>query len=263
MIKVAIIGCGNIGTELALFLNKDKRFFLVAIDDINPKNFFHLCRKLRRKFPLLTIEDAIKKADLVIEAADKETVKEILECKALDLPGKQLLVMSTGGLAENFRLMKKIRHCRIHIPSGAIAGLDAIQAVRGNIKSLTLTSTKPFAGLKNSPHVLLNKINLNDIKTSEKIFEGNLNEAIEGFPQNINVAASLFLASNFRRLKISVIADAKTKYNSHEIHCIGSFGEIHTTTKNLPSKNPKTSYLAILSAISVMKTIASKISIGS
>ena len=262
MIKVAIIGCGNIGTELALFLKDDKRFSFAAINDIDPKSFFHLSKKLHRKFPLLTINDAVKKADLIIEAAGKETVKEILECKELDMEGKHLLVMSTGGLAENFSLMKKIKQCGIHIPSGAIAGLDAIHAVRGNIKSLSLTTTKSAAGLKNAPYVLLNKIELDEITSGEKIFEGNLHEAIRGFPQNINVAASLFLASHFRRIKISIIADAKTKFNTHEIVCRGSFGEIHTTTKNLPSKNPKTSYLAILSAMAVVKNIVSKISFG-
>lgn len=262
MMTVAIIGCGNIGTEIAGYLNKDKRYSIVALADINSKNFIRLNRILRKPLSLSTINDAIEKADLIIEAANKEVVSEILKCKKLDLEGKHLLIMSTGGLIENLYLLNKIKNCRIHIPSGAIAGLDAIRAVQGKIKFLSLTTTKPVTSFKSAPYILQHKTSLKSIESKRKIFEGNLHRAIRAFPQNINVAASLFLSSRFWRIKISIVADAKAKFNTHEIICKGSFGEIRAVTKNLPSKNPKTSYLAILSAIAVVKSMAENISIG-
>lgn len=261
MMNVAIIGCGNIGTELAYYLVKDKQFRISSLVDIDNKNFFSLSKKLRFNFQLITIARSIEKADLIIEAANKEAVKEILTCSQLDKKGKHLLVMSTGGLIENLRLLKKMKYCQVHIPSGAIAGLDAIKAVSEKIEFLSLTTTKPTAGLAGAPYVLKNKIALENIFSAKKIFEGTLKDAIQGFPQNINVAASLFLASRFNRMKVSIVADAQIKFNTHEIVCRGSFGEIRTITKNLPSKNPKTSYLAILSAIAVLKNITKNISI--
>lgn len=262
MIAVAIIGCGNIGTEIARYLKSDQRFSIVVLADNNAVNFSLLAKELGVKFHSATISNAVKRADLIIEAAGKEAVKEILACRELDKPGKHLMVMSTGGLADNLSKLKKIKQCRVHIPSGAIAGLDAIHAVQGKINSLTLTTTKPAAGLKNAPYILRKKVILDNLKIRKKIFEGSLHDAILGFPQNINVAASLYLASQFNRIKISIVADAKTKFNTHEIVCKGSFGEIHTVTKNLPSKNPKTSYLAILSALAAVKNVAENISIG-
>lgn len=262
MIKVAIIGCGNIGTELACYLKKDKRFRLVALTDIDKEKIFSLRKKVRQQIAETNLPDAIKKSDLIIETANKEVVKEILSKKELDRKGKKLLVMSTGGLIEDFRLMKKLKNCQVHIPSGAIAGLDAIKAASENIQSLELKTTKSSNSLKTASFVLKNKLNLDSVSEATKIFEGKLKDAIHGFPQNINVAASLWLASRFDDLKISIIADPNTKFNTHEIICKGSFGEIMTMTKNEPSSNPKTSYLAILSAISTLKSIANNIKIG-
>ena len=44
-----------------------------------------------------------------------------------------------------------------------------------------------------------------------------------------------------------------TKFNIHEIEAVGDFGEIKAITRNVPSKNPRTSYLAVLSAIHAIK----------
>src|SRR3989338_6033212 len=101
--------------------------------------------------------------------------------------------MSTGGLINNLNLLNKIKNCEIHLPSGAIAGLDAIKSDSGRIKSLALTTTKPIKGLQEAPYMVTNKINLKNLKNKRTVFEGNLKDAIAGFPQNTNVAATLFL----------------------------------------------------------------------
>ncbi|MBU0762834.1 MAG: DUF108 domain-containing protein, partial [Candidatus Altiarchaeota archaeon] len=54
-----------------------------------------------------------------------------------------------------------------------------------------------------------------------------------------------------------------TKTNTHEILATGSFGEITAKTENKPSpKNPKTSYLAILSAIATLKKATENVKKG-
>ncbi|MCH8067548.1 MAG: DUF108 domain-containing protein [Nanoarchaeota archaeon] len=250
--KVGIIGCGNIGTELALFIQKETNLNLMYLCDVDDDNARKLKERLR-DVKITSIGDLITNSDLIIEAASKDTVKDILN--TLDLFEKEILIMSTIGIIENMGTFNKIKGCRIHIPSGAIAGLDAITAVSGKITSLTLTTTKPIQGLRDCPHIIKNNIDLKEIKTKRTIFEGNLKEAIEGFPKNINVAATLFLKSKFKKMKIRIIADPETKTNNHEIICKGSFGTITSKTENLPSKNPKTSYLAILSAMQILKDI--------
>ena len=47
--KVGIIGCGNIGTELALFIDKENGFDLMYLCDVNNDN----AQKLKKKLILL------------------------------------------------------------------------------------------------------------------------------------------------------------------------------------------------------------------
>jgi aspartate dehydrogenase len=262
MIKVSLIGCGNIGTELAAFIDKDKRFALKYVVDVNQENISNLLLKIKSKAKAASMEKAIAGSDLIIEAANKDVVKELLHCKEIDRKGKMLLVMSTGGLTENFSALQKLKHVEVHVPAGAIAGIDAIKACAGKIESLQLRTTKPAYSLQSAPYVKAHKVNVETLQEKEKIFEGSLKEAVKGFPQNINVAASLFLATRFKKMKVQIYADPQAKVNTHEITCEGSFGTIRTVTENKPSQNPKTSYLAILSAESVLDNLAGKVKIG-
>ena len=261
--KTGIIGCGNIGTELALFVDENRDFELGYLCDISDQHSKELQKKLKNNKPkIVQKEELIKNSDLIIESASKDAVKEILEDKNIDKKGKKLLIMSTGGIIENLNLFNKIKNCEIHASSGAIAGLDAIKAVSDKIESLTLTTTKPVKGLENAPYIIKNNLNLEELDNKKIIFDGNLKEAIEGFPQNINVAATLFLASRFKDIKIKIIADPEAKTNMHEIFCEGNFGKIVLKTENLPSKNPKTSYLAVLSAIQTLRSMKSNVKMG-
>ena len=262
--KVGIIGCGFIGSEIADFLDKNKGFKLIGLSDIDSGKVGELIKKLKNNKPkFMELDELIKKSDLIIESATKNIIKTILSNKNLDKKNKKLLIMSTGGLINDLSLLKRVKNCEILLPSGAIAGLDAIKSVSGKIKSLTLTTTKPIKGLEGAPYITKNKIDLKDIKNKKIIFCGTLKEAVDGFPQNINVAATLFLASKFNNIKVKIIADLNTRYNTHEIEAIGDFGMIKITTNNLPSKNPKTSYLAVLSAIQAIKNIKNNVKIGS
>ncbi|MBI4451886.1 DUF108 domain-containing protein [Candidatus Woesearchaeota archaeon] len=261
--KVGIIGCGFIGSEIASFIDKNTNIKLIGLNDIDKNKINVLIKNLETcKSKFMEIDELIRKCDLIIESATKNVVEAILKNKNLDKKNKKLLVMSTGGLIGNLDLLKKIKNCEILLPSGAIAGLDAIKSVSGRISSLTLTTTKPIKGLEGAPYMIRNNIDLANIKGRKTIFEGNLKDAVEDFPQNINVAATLFLASKFEKIKVRIIADSDTKFNTHEIEAIGDFGVITAKTQNLPSKNPKTSYLAVLSAIQSIKNLENNVKIG-
>jgi len=64
---------------------------------------------------------------------------------------------------------------------------------------------------------------------------------------------------------VKIVADPGATTNSHEIQATGKFGKIITRAENIPSPaNPKTSYLASLSAVSLLRKITSEgIKIGS
>ncbi|MFH1127568.1 MAG: aspartate dehydrogenase [archaeon] len=212
-----------------------------------------------------TIDTLIESSDLVIECAHKNSVYEIVS-KAIHKK-KDILVMSVSGLIDNPRLLElaKENNTNIYIPTGAIAGIDALKAARqSSITSVTLTTTKPKAGLKGAPYITENNINLDTIKKKTQIFEGNVYEAIKGFPLNVNVSATLALAGiGPEKTKVRIILDPLSTINSHEIEITGDFGKITTRTENTPCPaNPKTSYLAALSAIAKIKDMTEPIRIG-
>ena len=97
-----------------------------------------------------------------------------------------------------------------------------------------------------------------------ELYEGPAREAVKLFPNNVNVAASLSLAGvGADKTKVRIITDPGVKEIMHEIHVRGEFGELETRTLNKPfPNNPKTSFIAALSAIATLKKIAGNIVIG-
>jgi aspartate dehydrogenase len=155
---------------------------------------------------------------------------------------------------------------RLHVPSGAIAGLDAIKAANstGELESVELMTRKPPAGLEGAPHVVEQDINLDAVAGEETIFEGTARSAAQAFPSNINVAMALSLAGiGPDQTTVKIVADESLETNVHQITAQGDAGRIETRVQNVPSpRNPKTSYLASLSAIALLDELASQQSIG-
>ncbi|VVB68589.1 putative L-aspartate dehydrogenase [uncultured archaeon] len=153
---------------------------------------------------------------------------------------------------------------RIYIPSGAISGLDGLKSASiGTIRKVTLTTTKNPKGLEGAPYIRENKVDLEALKEPAVIFEGSAAEAVKAFPANVNVAATLCLAAREGKVRVKIIADPNINVNRHEIMAEGDFGQIFTRVENVPSpKNPKTSYLAALSAIATLRSIVEPLKIG-
>ena len=62
---------------------------------------------------------------------------------------------------------------------------------------------------------------------------------------------------------VKIVADPAAEVNIHEITAEGDFGRITTRVENVPSpRNPKTSYLAALSAVATLRSIAEPVKIG-
>ncbi len=225
----------------------------------------HCKQLLKKKIDSYSLTELVRKSDLIIEAAGAGIAADVLR-KAI-IFGKEVMIMSVGGLLAHPGLIKKLksRKIKLYIPSGAIAGLDALKAARmGKIDKVTLITKKPLAGLSGAPYIQKKKIVLNKIKKERIIFRGTAQEAVAGFPKNINVAAILSLAGiGARKTKVCIIASRLTKKNTHTIEIEGNFGKIVCCTENVPSTlNPKTSGLAILSALATLDGILSTTRIG-
>jgi aspartate dehydrogenase len=180
------------------------------------------------------------------------------------------MVMSVGAFAdkellETVRSLARNNHCSVYLPSGAVCGLDGVKSASVcKIDSVTITTRKPIAGLRGAPFIVKNNIDIDSITGPTEIFSGPAAVAIREFPANVNVAASLSLVGiGFERTLVKVVVDPTIKRNMHEIVVRGEFGELRTVVENVPSKtNPKTSFLAALSAIATLRQVCEPIKIG-
>lgn len=266
-IKVGIIGCGTIGSELAIACAARMRdsMDLIGICDSDEKKTSALNGLLKGKVPVMKLDGLIKKADLIVEAASALVSADILK-KAIESK-KDIMIMSIGGLIGNEDLLQRAakESIKVYLPSGAISGIDALKSARaGRIDSVTLTTRKPPRGLEGAPYLKEKDIKLSDISKETVIFDGTAKEAIKGFPQNVNVCAALSLAGiGADKTRVRIVTSPDYVKNIHEVEIKGDFGNITTRTENVPSgSNPKTSQLAIFSAIATLEGIAESVRIG-
>jgi aspartate dehydrogenase len=239
--KVGLIGCGAIGTLIAEAIDRG----IVECDglilyDCNYEKAEQLMKSLT--FPVKVVrslEEMIKlKPSVIVEAASQQAAKEYAEKIAkADI---ELIVMSVGALLD-----LDVRSSKIHIPSGAIGGLDAIaSAALAGISEVVLTTRK-------NPKAL----DMNNRK-EELVYEGNAREAVRLFPREMNVAAALALTASPEKVKVRMVSDPQVTRNVHEVKVKWRYGDMLLRFENEPHpENPRTSALAAWSAIRLLREI--------
>ncbi len=258
--KIAIIGCGNIGADICIALQKgDIPAEIVALHDIDESKSQLLKRTFRLDAEICNLDSAVSLADFVIESAVSTVVESVIQ--SCIKYRKDCLIMSLSGLLNNLNLIEEAKrnHIRIRIPSGAICGLDGIRsAMEAGLHRVILTTRKPPQALTGAPYLVEKNIDISGINEPLTVFEGNAFEAAKSFPANINVACALSLYGvGPRDTLVRIIADPNIKENMHEVYAEGAFGRLQTTTVNLPSpRNIKSSYLASLSAVAELRVMA-------
>ena len=266
MKRIGLLGCGAIGTQIALAIDSGKiPATLTHVYDTKKSQADNLVSKLQQKPEVVANSHLLSSnpLDLVVEAASQDAVRNdagsILQNK------KDLMIMSAGALLDESVFEVISDACKdfgktVYLPSGAIAGLDALKAVKDELESVVLVTTKNPASLISAPFFDNSDINPDKISEPTILFEGVAKDAVSLFPKNVNVAALLSLVGlGSKNTSVRVIADPNTNKNTHQINAEGKFGKISLTVENIPDDtNPKTSRLATLSAIELLRQICSK-----
>ncbi len=253
--NLGIIGCGAIGTDVACAAEHISEIEKIYLFDIDKKAETTLRNSITKAIAM-EVKDFLSEVEVVFEAASQQAVEDYAE--DILCAGKDLVIMSVGSLLnekvrKNLENIARKNRCKIYLPSGAVCGIDGILSASVDaIDEVTLVTTK-------SPASLGKKVDRRTI-----VFEGNARDAVNQFPQNINVAASLSLAGiGFDRTKVEIVADPVATRINHKILAHGKFGRLRAEVENMPNpKNPKSSYMASLSAIATLKRIINPIQIG-
>lgn len=268
-LKIGIVGCGAIGSSLAkeIVTGLRKDASLAALYDIKPEKAQALSRRLTagKKLCADSLKDLIKCSELVIEASSARASWEIASQSLSG--GCKVMVMSVGGLVghlDQLYALSRKNNAMVYFPSGAISGVDALKAANiAGVRKVTLTTRKnpnAFSGVE----YVARHFKLAGLKHDKLLFDGSAAEAVKYFPQNINVAAVLGLAGiGMRKTRVRIIASPSVNKNIHEIEIESKAAKIFTRTENiLHPQNPKTSFLAVLSAIATLKQILQPVKIG-
>ena len=242
--RIGIIGCGAIGTIIAEAFERR----ILACDELVLYDYdLERAEKLKSQLRfharvVLSLDEMLKlKPSVVVEAASQKAARDYVG--KIVAAGVDVIVMSTGAL-----LGLNLPVGRVHAPSGAIGGLDALGAAAlAGVDEVVLTTRK-------NPKSL-------DVNFAAEtiVYEGDAEEAARRFPREMNVAATLALTVKPTRVLVRVVSDPLVHRNTHEISVKWRFGEIFLRFANDPHPdNPRTSALAAWSAISLLRKLLEK-----
>lgn len=253
--RILLVGCGALGGAIArgVVAMPGARLELF---DVEAAKAARLSDETRAPVAA-SLEEALARCDLVVEAAAQAALRDLApRVLARGLP---LVALSVGALGDAAFLDDVARLAREHggrllVPSGALAGLDAVRgAAEAGLDEVTLVTAKPPAGF-----------GLSGLTEPRVLFEGPAREAVAKYPKNVNVAAALSLAGiGFDRTRVRIVADPALKANTHMVVAKGAFGELTCRVENRPSPdNPASSYLASLAALALVRRFVAPIQVG-
>lgn len=265
-LRIAIAGLGAIGKSIASSLAKGTvpGVVLTAVSAKHHDKAQAFVANLGVPVKVLTLAELEPVADLVIECAPAALLPEIVSpfLKAK----KQAIVLSVGALLFNQNLIDMARQEGgiIHVPTGALIGLDAmIAAAEGKIHSVRMVTRKPPNGLSGAPHLIENNISVEGLTEAKKVFEGNARAAAKGFPANLNVVVALALAGvGPENTLLEIWADPTVVRNTHSIVVDSDSAKFTMTMENIPSENPKTGRIVAQSVIAMLRKMQASFKVG-
>jgi aspartate dehydrogenase len=133
------------------------------------------------------------------------------------------------------RLVDVAERCgsQILIPSGALAGLDALAAAsRLPLEAVTHRIIKPP---RVERHTAEDLVNLDALTHAQVFFQGSARETAGQFLANANVAAiSALVGIGLDRTSVELVADPGIEENCHHLTARRDFGALHVNVENRP-----------------------------
>lgn len=263
MKTVSLIGCGALASIFVQnFWKLGNEWKLVNVYGREGKNksAFEECFGLKVE---TDFEDFLACAgEYVVELAGAGAVKET--CIPALKNGKNYVSISIGALADNHFLEPvkaeaELSGAALYVANGAIGGLDFLQTLSFSDYpySVSIETCKNPKGLEGSPGLHGRLLS----KTEREIaFDGTAQEAIKGFPKNVNVAIATQLASESEQIRANLVSEPGRTSNEHIIRVRSETLNATLSFESKPDKaNPKSSVSAALSVLALLKNLSGPI----
>ncbi len=263
-LKIALIGYGAISQTLFdVFAAKRPPIDIVGVL-VRPGRVKATQKKVGAE---VAVVDSLKallrlKPDVVVEAASQQAVRDWGE--TILKKGFDLMVIATGAYGDPKLWKKHVKAAeksgaRIRLPSGAIAGLDGLLAMRlGKLERVKYVSIKPPHAWTGTPAET--EFDLPAIKEPTVIFRGKPADAGRLYPKNANLAVTVALCgAGLEHTEIELVADPTLPpgTNASRLEVVGDSGELSMQRlgRAMPD-NPKTGVLTALTmADDLMKMV--------
>ena len=265
--KIGIAGTGAVGLGVASAL-AEGRFpgcELAGISARNAEKAEAVARELSVPVTCKTFDSLAQDCDLVVEALPPDQFENL--ARPVLENGKMLIALSASQLLGRDDLIDLAAQTggRILVPSGAMLGLDAVKAVsQGEIRSITIETRKPVAGLLTAPYLLEMGLDPDGITEATCILAGSVTEVARVFPANVNVAAALSLAGiGPDRTRMEVWVDPALSRNLHTVRVTSDSSDFTMQIENRPSaENPATGKITPQSVIALLRDLQAVLKIG-
>lgn len=262
VLRIALVGCGAIGSAVLELLAGDRALEVAAI--VVPDEGVAAAQRLA---PGVRVGSSLpaEGIDLVVETAGHAAIEQhVLPALARGAPCVVASVgaLSAAGLAERLEAAAVAGRTQVQLIAGAIGAIDALAAARiGGLDTVRYTGRKPPRAWQGTPAEQGRE--LGALAHETVIFEGSAREAAALYPKNANVAATVSLAGlGLDRTLVRLIADPAVAENVHTVEAEGAFGSFALTMRNKPlAANPKTSALTVYSAVRALRNRVSPLAI--
>lgn len=260
---VALMGCGALGSILAEGVQRrlGDAYTLAGVLCSTPARSRAAGDRFSCKGYQSLEELLAERPDYVAEAATGEAVRA---CgSAILRGGSDLILLSAGALADetlrgDLEAAARAGGAHLWIASGAIGGFDLMRtmALMGPT-DICVDSVKAPASLEGAP--FLKGRRLGDAPC--RIFDGTVEEAIAGFPKNVNVAvAAALAAAGVEQARARIDSQPGLTENIHRIalHNTSVSASLEIASRPDP-ENPRSSSLAAWSVLALLRELASSL----
>jgi aspartate dehydrogenase len=266
VLRVAIAGFGSIGRLVGRLLDEGVTGLrLASVSAADLERARANLEGFRGTVDAVALPRIADTADVVVDCAVPEVFREVAT-PAIERARTLVTVNATALLAHPDIIVRaESTGARVILASGSVLGFDALRAANvGVIHSVMMVTRKPPLSMAHSAWLRERGIDPRTISRPIKIFEGSAREAARAFPDKLNTAAAVALASvGPDRARIEIWLDPAVERNVHRISVDADSTRFDMEIQNVPNPGHEgTGPLTAYSVIAALKDLTATFRAG-